>query len=313
MSIANFNVDSTSTPQNYATTLKMARTTGLGKEKFNENLGTGDGITDSYNTLQPNLIENSVLLRYGDSGSNDLTDLDPSEDYSIELDQGNILLTSKGVSKVNGKVIYIDYMYAVVSDTILSSYISSSTYQVNEDTGNYWGTPKTSIEYHDGRDDYRYQHTDRPYVDTSDTQDIIQLKNKSVQSITSVEYIYGYDSDGDLDTETLASTKYRFTELGEIILLNTDLPIGKQSVKVTYVHGYDEILEIIKELASLYAGVQALVAVSGGSYKDVSTYTLGRKSFSLGQIYINIDNTLKQFRVRIDALLNTVGRKMDVI
>ena len=91
------------------------------------------------------------------------------------------------------------------------------------------------------------------------------------------------------------------------VVLLTTVPNGKMNIKITYAHGYSTVPVLIQELTALIGGIMALVNISGGSYKDISVYSLGRKSFSVGEVYINIRESINQIKLRIDELANLEG------
>jgi DNA-binding IclR family transcriptional regulator len=41
----------------------------------------------------------------------------------------------------------------------------------------------------------------------------------------------------------------------------------------------------------------------------VSTYSLGRKSFSIGQVYVNIESSIKQMKLRVKEISEELGEK----
>jgi hypothetical protein len=94
----------------YTTNLKIAQLSGIGFEIVNENLGTGDGSTDSFDLDNGNVIEDSYTIKYSDlSSDNGFTELLDGTDYIISLNGGTVLLTATGLTKTNGKVIFADY------------------------------------------------------------------------------------------------------------------------------------------------------------------------------------------------------------
>lgn len=298
----------------YCTTLDIARAAGIGVEVFNENLGTGTGSASSFDIKNGNVIADSYTVYYGASGSNAFSNMVESTHYTINKDRGLIELTVAGVALLGTDILYIDYTYSPRhSDTVLSSYLASIVREVEKMTGNYWGTPKTSIQFFDGYTS-GYPQTDEPYGNQIEAYPEYNLKYMGINSITSIEFL---DRQGNVDT-TLDTTQYRIVTEDSLndyqdsrVLINTTIPNGKANVKITFVHGYSVIPDLAKELASYVGGMMALVNISGGSYKDVSTYTLGRKTFSIGQIYVNVRESIDQMKGRIDSLLTNLGGNFD--
>jgi hypothetical protein len=311
-----FTTDGTPSLGSYCTTLQIARASGIGVEIFTENLGTGDNSETSFDLDNGNVLDGSYVLYHGASGSNSFTNLIETTHYTINKDRGTVLLTSTGVTEVGENLLYADYVYSPRhSDTLLSTYLTQVVREVDRVTGDYWGQPKTSIQYFDGYDS-GYPQTDEPYGNQIENYPELTLKYSGINSITSIEFL---DREGSVD-RTLESTEYRIvTEDANNdyqesrLLVNTTIPNGKANVKVTFIHGYDSVPELVQELASLVGGVMALVNISGGSYKDVSTYTLGRKTFSIGQIYVNVRESIDQMKGRIDQLLTELGGNYDCV
>lgn len=288
---------------NYATTLQITRFAGIGVEVQLENLGTGDGSERSYDVGNANIIDGSYILYYGSSGSNNLSYLIDETDYAIYLDDGRIYLTEAGLVKVGTDILYLSYTYSPKqSDTVLNSYLGPARAEVDKLTGNYWGPIKSNTQYFDGYDS-GYPHTDMPFGTQIDNQPEFELKYKSIQSITSIDYLdYQGNVSGSVD-----STYIRFDEDGRVLLGPTTIPNGKRNVRIIYTHGYNETPELVQELCAYIGGMMALVNISGGSYKDVSTYSLGRKSFSIGQVYVNIESSIKIMKKRIGELTESLG------
>ena len=300
---------------NYCTTLQIARASGIGVEVFTENLGTGDNSATSFDLANGNVIDNSYTVKYAAANSNSFNNMVEDTHYTILKDQGLIELTTAGKTLLDTDVLYIDYVYSPRhSDTLLTSYIAPATAEVNLITNNYWGPERTSIQYFDGYTS-GYPQTDEPYGTQIEPYPEFTLKYKSIIAITSVLFL---DKKGDTDT-TLDSNQYRvITDEDELndynesrLLVNTNIPNGKANIKATFTHGYTNVPDLIQELTALVGGVMALVNISGGSYKDVSTYSLGRKSFSIGQIYVNVRESIDQMKSRIDYITNLMGGNFD--
>jgi len=293
----------------YTNTKDIAWYGGLGLEKTNVNLGTGDGSTASYNFTHGNVIDNSYSVYYGASGSNSLSNLAENTDYTINLDGGGILLTASGIAKVNGNVIYAKYTYSPKhTNSLLSSYLLPATAEAEALTGNYWGSVKSTTEYFDGSEygpSDGYPRTDRPHGNDRVDYDYpeIFLLNQSVQSVTPVQFL----SFSGTPTTTIDSDNIQYDEDGRV-MLNASIPLGKKNILITYTHGYDDVPPMIQELTGLIGAWMALVNISGGSYKDISSYTIGRKTFTIGQIYVNVESSIRKFKERIDWILDNSAK-----
>ena len=287
----------------YCTTLQIARFSGIGVEIQVEELGTGDDSEDSFDTDNGNILASSYSVQYGVSGSNDLSTMAETTDYTIYKDDGRILLTAAGVTKLSTNKLYISYTYSnKMSDTLLATYLAPAAREVEKITTNYYGSVKTSIAYFDGYTS-GYPQTERPFGNQLDDLPEFELDMQSVQSITSVEFL---DRTGDVDS-TVDSDYISLDEDGRVILTSSSVPNGKRNVKITYTHGYTSVPAQVQELAALIGGVMSLVNISGGSYDDLTSYTLSSFSAQIGEVYVNIREVLSQLNKRIDKIKSNLG------
>lgn len=119
------------------------------------------------------------------------------------------------------------------------------------------------------------------------------------------------------DTEIPATDYAVYPEIGKIVLLNSAAkqyftkPIQntyRQQVEVTYHWGVlpefkrnkIEINRVIKRATCIIASLQALNYQIGGTYDDVSSFTLPEFSGSVGQAYINIQQTVTNLIKELD-------------
>ena len=295
----------------YTTTKKIVKyISGLGVLVENEDLGTGDNANKSFDLANGNVIADTYTLKYGATGndSNDLTTLTETTHYSVDKAAGLILLTAAGVTALGTNELYISYTHSPkMSDEVVETYIAGASAEVDKVTGNYWGAVTTTEEVSDGRDENPYPSTDNPYVTNYDEPDFIQLKYKSVQSITSIVFTTG------TSTRTLDSDNYRWDDNGFITLLVDRLPLGYLNVTTTYTHGYDSTPVLVCELATLLAAIRAYVNISGGSYDDATSFTLDKKQVSIGEAWVNIREVISQAQKRIVEIKNTLGPKINVM
>jgi len=287
----------------YATTKQVSQYSGTGIEILLEELGIGDSSNKSFDSENGNIIDDSYILYYGADGDNQLAILTEGIDYQISLDDGRIYLFASGLSSLSDNKLYLSYMSSPKqSNTTLNQYLKSSNDETDKLTGNYWGIVKSNTQYFDGYDS-GYPQTDRPFGTQVDEEPEFELFYKSIQSVESVEFL---DRTGAV-TKEVDSTYVRFDDSGRVLIGHYTVPNGKRNVLIKFTHGYSETPNQIQELTALIAGMMALVNISGGSYKDVSTYTLGRKTFSIGQVYVNIESSIKQMKLRIESITNDMG------
>lgn len=302
-----FTCISSSAGNYYTNTLGIVRASGLGVEVYSENLGTGNNSTSSFDIDKGNIIDNSYTLKYAASGSNDLTDLTETTHYVIQLDSGLIELTAAGITALGTNILYIDYIYSPKhSNSLLYSYLPMAGAEVDKMTDNYWETEKTSHQYFDGYES-GYPQTDEPFGTQIEPYAEFILKYKNAQTITSVLFL---DKAGDTD-RTLDSDEYRLITNDDTqesrILIDTTIPNGKANVKVTFTHGYATVPVQIQQLTAYVAGMMAMVNISGGSYKDASTYSIDSVNISIGQVYVNVREAVDKMKFRIDMILEQMG------
>lgn len=294
----------------YCTTKQLVDYSGLGVEVQLENLGTGDASTKSFNSKFGNIIDTTPVLYYGTTtGANNLNIMIEGTDYQIALNDGRVFLFESGLTKLSTDILYLSYVYSPRhSDSLLATYLPKANNEVDRRTGNYWGVVKSNTQYFDGYTS-GYSHTDRPYGITQPDLPEFELDEKGVQSITSISFL---DNTGTVSS-TVDSDYIRFSEEGRVLVGFATIPNGKRNVQIIFTHGYSTTPENIQELTALIGGLMSLVNISGGSYKDISTYSVGRKSFSIGQIYVNVRESINQMKNRIDTILENMGYNYGVV
>jgi len=289
----------------YTDTLQVVRSSGIGSEIQLETLGTGDDSEDSFDTDNGNIIADSYTLKYGATGSNSLSTLTETTHYAIDKDAGTVLLTSAGVTAVGTNVLYITYTYSTkLSDTILDTYIAAASREAEKLTGNYWGPAKTTVQYFDGYSS-GYPTTDDPYGSDIDNFPEWEVDYKGINSVTSIEFL---DRTGDVES-TADSDYTTFDDDGRIVQNNSYVPNGKRNIKITFVHGYTSVPALVQEMTALIASVMSYINITGGSYDDITTYTLGRKNFSIGEVYVNVREVIQQMKSRIDEISSSLGQR----
>jgi len=100
---------------------------------------------------------------------------------------------------------------------------------------------------------------------------------------------------------------------GRVTFLDRSVPNGTRNVRIDYTQGYTSIDPEVSELAALFAGLRLYANITGGSYDDATGYTIGRKSISIGEVYVNVREVVRQFEERIKAVLNDLGPKATVV
>lgn len=104
-----------------------------------------------------------------------------------------------------------------------------------------------------------------------------------------------------------------FKENGVLNFMGVEVPDGQQNIRIDYFHGMTATPDYITELTILIAALQGFINLTGGSYNDATSYTVGSKSVTIGEQYVNIREVIKQYKERINELLQLAGKRADVV
>lgn len=137
-------------------------------------------------------------------------------------------------------------------------------------------------------------------------ENILLLDKRPIVAITSVKV---YDVDGNL-VETLAASDYWVYEKeGYIVLKTKTVAEQRRRIQVVYTHGTAKPPRSIRKLVSQMAAIMVLVKQMGGTYDDVTSYSLPTGiSVGVGEPYMNMYKTLEMLGNEVKETLNTVGR-----
>jgi hypothetical protein len=91
------------------------------------------------------------------------------------------------------------------------------------------------------------------------------------------------------------------------------VPNGTDNIRVDYNYGRTTTPSYITDLSIALASLRAFVGLSGGSFDDATSYTLGSKSVTIGEVYVNIREVIAQINKRIDSLYNLTGKRANVV
>jgi len=202
---------------------------------------------------------------------------------------------------------------SVVSDADVEEMILDAEAYVDEWTGKkYESTVYT--EYHEGSR-RTAEVTDSVkegafYDIPIEEERMILLNNYPVISITSLLWL---DDDGETNTTLVENTDYHlWTETGKIWMFTKKIPFGmnKLKVKIVYNAGTATVPRNIQRLTSVIAGINMLVYQIGGTYNDVTSYSLPDGiNVALGEPWTQIRETIVRLEKERDRLFNIVGRK----
>lgn len=132
------------------------------------------------------------------------------------------------------------------------------------------------------------------------------LDLRPVQSITSME---SYDTYGNLVITWTAADYWVDEKIGRIRLRTSQFVQQNHRVKVVYKYGYDTIPTEIRELSAMMAGMRAIIAQIGGTYDDVTSYSLpSGVSIGVGEPYTNMREALSRLGKERDGLIKSIGQ-----
>jgi len=187
----------------------------------------------------------------------------------------------------------------VVSEDNVGQMIVDASGEIEEKYGRSFGAVVSVTEWKD---------FDKPKDETFSPgeTDTIFLDKRPVVAITSIKL---YDTASIL-VETLSSSDYwLYADEGYVVLRNRTATEQRRRIEVVYTHGYAKIPRIIRKLASQTAATMILVDQMGGTYDDVTSYSLPTGvSIGVGEPYMNMFKTLEMLQKDIQATIDTIGR-----
>ena len=98
-------------------------------------------------------------------------------------------------------------------------------------------------------------------------------------------------------------------KIGKLILTNTAEKTtfqsesdGHRSTEVTYTYGETEPPQNVKRLTECIAATQILIAQTGGTYNDITSFNIGGIEAAIGEPWTNIENAMKRLQLEIKDL-----------
>jgi len=112
-------------------------------------------------------------------------------------------------------------------------------------------------------------------------------------------------------TSVTVSEIYVYPGLSKIILKDTAevryFTVTKpQQVVINYTYGHTAVPRIINKITASIAAMSALIQQIGGTFDDVTAYTLPEFTVSKGEPYTNIRETVNQLQKQIDKMFKSV-------
>jgi hypothetical protein len=118
----------------------------------------------------------------------------------------------------------------------------------------------------------------------------------------------------DIDSVSVTPSKvYKYADEG-ILELNGKLgpevnyfsDTHPQSIEISWVYGVYPIPRDVIRLTASLAAIECLVTQIGGTYNDVTSYTIPHLTVSKGEPYMNIRSTLDYLRKEADKLIQRI-------
>jgi len=136
---------------------------------------------------------------------------------------------------------------------------------------------------------------------------IILLPYKNVSDI-----VVSFKDSIESETFTTINDAFDYevmSEPGRIKLYRRALlsPRVYEDIKVTGSYGDSTIPDKIKQYTKILAGIRAIVHITGGSFDDITAYTIGEYQVSLGEPFTNLRETMKMLEAEKKTLLEMTG------
>ena len=103
-----------------------------------------------------------------------------------------------------------------------------------------------------------------------------------------------------------------YTTWGKVTLLHDRIPNGTRNIKVVYTRGESSVPAMVTELCNVEMSLRAYAKLTGASYDEFTSGSLGSKAYTQGEQYVNIREVLQTLQKRKDELLNMIGRRVDL-
>lgn len=84
---------------------------------------------------------------------------------------------------------------------------------------------------------------------------------------------------------------------------------GERTISVTYAYGESTAPSYVKRLIECLAALMLLTNQTGGTYDDVTSYSLGGLEASVGEPWVNINATVKYIEKEVDRLMSHIRKQ----
>lgn len=276
----------------YCTEAQVIEHCGLSTQVINEAVGTGDGSNKSFS------LDHTKVVNVSEKVYVDGTLKTKTTDYTIDNYTGAITFVT---APALNKAVTAHYQYISgdlsFDSTAITNLITEAQAYVEKYTGQMFNTSTAFTEYQDGRAYKDFVRDEDPYE-----KDQIILTAHPLLTITGVYFL---KEDGTTDTTV---TKYwSDLEAGILTLKENKIPNGTQNIKVTGTYGSASVPYLVQQLTALLAARMLMLTVTGGSWDSMTSYSLGSKSVTIGEVYVNVREVVKQIDEEIARILPRVG------
>ena len=173
-----------------------------------------------------------------------------------------------------------DDVYRIVglSNTVISSddvneFILDATDEIENELSVKFEETTITDEYHDGNGKSIIYPRYYPIISVTSL-----YVNDSLVSPSDI-VVYGTAKEGGFISFTRGSGNFFY--------------IGQRNVKITYKTGYETIPRIAKKAVSERAAIMTLIHQLGGTYDDITSYSIGDTTISKGEPSANIQKTMQ--------------------
>ena len=123
-----------------------------------EEVGTGDNSNAYFYLDQTGVIDSTYTLYYAASWSESATALTETTHYTLDKDEGAIVLTATGITVVGTNKIFAKYWYSEIEDSLIVESINRAEDWIDDKTNHAWRSKTVTEEYQDLPKNYvRYE------------------------------------------------------------------------------------------------------------------------------------------------------------
>jgi hypothetical protein len=81
---------------------------------------------------------------------------------------------------------------------------------------------------------------------------------------------------------------------------------------IVYQYGRETTPQYIRKLTAAIASIMGLTEQTGGTYDDITSYQIGDRQVSVGEPWVNIDNTMKKLEKQVKSLMANITKPWNV-